>query len=93
MEGRALKKRPMTTVAITPRNTNGIAVGNDKWNVVGRRDAGKRRVNWRDVRYFKRGNKSSIVWSYVFSGRSQPVCGLRQPAWKRPATWAVVSGV
>jgi len=51
MDGRAVKKKhPMTTVAAMPRKTSGIAVGNDRRNGRGRRDDGKRRMNWRDVR-------------------------------------------
>lgn len=42
MDGLAPKKRhPITTVAAAPRNTSGIAVGNDKRNGRGRRAAGK----------------------------------------------------
>jgi hypothetical protein len=93
MEGRGLKKRPIITVAIEAAKTSGIAVGNERRNGRGRRRvAGKRRVNWRDPRYFKRGNSSSIVCSGVFSDRLPPVHGPRQPAWKRPATWLVLRG-
>jgi hypothetical protein len=61
MDGGALKKKhPTTTVASEPRKTSGMAVGNDKRNGLRRRATGKRRVNWRQLRYFKRGSRASI---------------------------------
>jgi hypothetical protein len=81
MDDRGLKKKhPMTTVAATPRTASGIAVANDKQNGRERRATAKRRVTRRDVRYRKRGNRSSIVCRSVSRYSLVPVPGLRQPA-------------
>jgi hypothetical protein len=65
-DGREMERRhPMSTVASAPAKTSGMAVGTDKRNGGVRRDAGDRRVNWRDFRYFRKGNRSSIVCASV----------------------------
>ena len=92
LDGRAMEKRhPASTVASAPRKTSGIAVGNDKRNGWARRAADERRVNCRAVRYLEGADRYSTVCPCEFRVEV-PVCRLRQPAWKRPATSVVVSG-